>query len=410
LLVTTLLFTAFTFISGYLLFTNGEYTGLLMDEHFNGALGTAILLIVSFLFFLFREKKSWIPPLFTGALVLTNAFALYTGHQGGSLTHGRNFLTEYTALMNNPKAVEELRSDSLVFLYEDMIEPILESRCAGCHNSLRAKGGISVSSLTALYQKGESGKRAVVHSLADSSELYRRLILPDSLDDHMPPAGKTPLERKEIQLIKYWINAGARSEMPLVNLPDSVTNMLVIPLSTAIKKYRFDLVRTQLNREKTTEELIALASDIEMVIRPDSLAEGDLYMLSNKFPPVTFTGKKLLELKPYFELFSKVSVASSEIDDADLYFFTNMTNLQELYLQKTKVQGQGLLYLSKLPRLEKLNLSFTGTDDKLLLELLRFPALKEVYLYGTKVSYPVIQAVQAYKPELKIYTEEGPYF
>ena len=410
LFVATILLTGLTFLSGFLLYANGEYSGFLIDQHFNGALITFLLLALSFLLFQRKENNRIFNNLALLALLGSNGFALFTGHQGGSLTHGRNFLTEYVPMITQPEEVEAMHRDSLEFLYEDMIQPILESKCAGCHSTLRSKGGLSVSSLQDLFKKGESGKIPVIHSAADSSELYRRLILPDSLDEHMPPAGKTPLDRKEIQLIKYWIDAGANENMSLADVPDSITNMLVTPLSTAIRKYNFDMTRSRLSQEKIEEELTALSAYLEMVVKPDSLSEGSLFMLSNKFPPVTFTTKKLLELKPYLDMFSKVSVASSDIDDADLYFFGNMTNLKELYLQKTKVKGQGLVYLSKLPHLEVLNLSFTGTDDKMLLELMQFPALKEVYLYGTQVSYPVIQAVKAYKPELKIHTEEGPYF
>ena len=41
------------------------------------------------------------------------------------------------------------------------------------------------------------------------SELFRRVTLPPSDDDAMPPQGKRPLSANEIKLIELWIAAGA---------------------------------------------------------------------------------------------------------------------------------------------------------------------------------------------------------
>jgi hypothetical protein len=129
-----------------------------------------------------------------------------------------------------------------------------------------------------------------------------------------------------------------------------------------------------------------------------------------KFPPAPLTNDQFRELKPYYEIFSRISLTSSGIDDAGLYYIGQMTNLKELYLQKTKLNGSGLVYLQKLENLEVLNLSFTQTDDKAALDLLNFPNLKKVYLYRTNTSKEVIDALTRYKPELEILQEEGPYF
>jgi hypothetical protein len=109
-------------------------------------------------------------------------------------------------------------------------------------------------------------------------------------------------------------------------------------------------------------------------------------------------------------VFSRVSLASSGIDDAGLYYIGQMVNVRELYLQKTALEGPGILYLQKLPKLEVLNLSFTGIDDKAALDLLKFPSLREVYLYRTNTSMQVIEALRKYRPEVRFLVEEGPYF
>ena len=86
-----------------------------------------------------------------------------------------------------------------------------------------------------------------------------------------------------------------------------------------------------------------------------------------------------------------------------------MTNLKELYLQKTALNGQGLVYLKNLESLETLNLSFTQTNDATILEVLKFPSLNQVYLFGSQVSTQVIHALRANQPSRQFLLEEGPY-
>jgi hypothetical protein len=44
------------------------------------------------------------------------------------------------------------------------------------------------------------------------------------------------------------------------------------------------------------------------------------------------------------------------------------------------------------------------------IDLLKIPNLEEVYLYRTKATRQVTDALQKNKPGMKIYLQEGPYF
>jgi uncharacterized membrane protein len=410
LLLSASLFTLISIASGYILFASGEYSGSLMDEHFNGALITGCLLLLTCMLFIYQPSGS---PGFLIGLFITNSAAFYTGHQGGNLTHGEDYLTEYLPLIGVENVIYQ--SDTTQYLYEDIIKPVFEAKCAGCHATLRAKGKFSVSTYEDLLKVGESGKMPLTHYKPAESELLVRILMPDSLTDHMPPAGKTPLDEIEIKLLEYWIANGATQKQGLVDssASDSTQNeitLLVNQLEPALKKYRFNVFKAKRNAEILEAELGELAVDMEVDIKRDTKTEGDLYTLSAKFPPAPFGSKKLSQLKPYLDLFTKVSLVSSEIDDSDLYVIGQMNNLQELYLQKSKLNGSGLIQLSRLNNLEILNLSFTEVDDKALLDIIKFPALKEVYTYSTKTTKDVIIALQKYKPALQIHAEEGPYF
>ncbi len=395
-------------VSGYFLYASGEYSGFLIDQHYKGAVFTGVFTFVAIALYLMHTKAKGYYPIYITSLVMVNLAAVYTGHQGGSITHGPNYMTEYFPMINaSDESMDQ--KDSLVFVYEDIIDPILQTKCAGCHNQMRAKGKLSVTEYAELFKKGESGHQAVVINQPSGSELYKRIMMPDSLDEHMPPAGKAPLESKEIEIIKFWIANGASANMKISSINDSAAIELIHQLEPGLKKYHFNLAKSKLTALEMEEELKQVAVELEIEIKRDEAAEGNLFVLSNTFPPVPFDGKKLKELKPYLDLFSKVSLVSSEIDDSDLYWIAQMSNLKELYLQKTKLKGNSLIQLSKLDNLEVLNLSYTETDDKALIDLIKFPKLKEVFIYSTKTSKDVIIAIQKYKPELKIHAEEGPY-
>jgi hypothetical protein len=92
-------------------------------------------------------------------------------------------------------------ADSPVF--EKDILPIIKSRCADCHNSEAAKGGLDLSSIAGVRKGGESGESAVVESLEDSM-LW---IMIEGGD--MPPEGKAPLSKSEKEMIRRWISSGA---------------------------------------------------------------------------------------------------------------------------------------------------------------------------------------------------------
>lgn len=409
ILVAAALSTLVAIISGFLLFSSGDYTGRLLSQHFwIGVVTGACILITVALYFIYRA----VPRLYVfyfGALLLSNAAVAYTSHLGGSLTHGEDYLTEYFPLIVS-KVKSEDKPESEMLLYEDMIYPVFEAKCISCHNNDRSKGEFSMSSFQNMLKGGESGHPGIVPGNTDSSELYKRIILPEGDDDRMPPEGKTPLTDYETQLIKFWVNKGAKTEMRVQDVRnDTAINSAVINVMPDLQRYRRRLQIAALKDKETQSELDTLAKKLNILIGKDSLSDENYYMLSMKFPPSRFTGNQLRELAPYSDVFSKISLVSSGIEDEGLYHIGHMTNLRALYLQKTNLDGSGLIHLKNLDKLEILNLSYTKVDDKAVLDLLKIPNLKEVYLFQTKASVDVVKALQEYKPGLRILMEEGPY-
>ena len=92
------------------------------------------------------------------------------------------------------------------------IRPILSNRCLKCHgpDEKERQAGLRLDARDGAFAKLESGKVAVVANKPDGSELLRR-ITSNNPDDRMPPTGHgKPLEAREVELFRAWIQQGAK--------------------------------------------------------------------------------------------------------------------------------------------------------------------------------------------------------
>ncbi|MBI3209488.1 MAG: hypothetical protein HYZ37_11390 [Candidatus Solibacter usitatus] len=88
--------------------------------------------------------------------------------------------------------------------FDRQVAPILKRRCLACHNQQLNNGGISFQDRASLLKSGRHG-RLVVPGKPDESYLLRTLSHKDEIK--MPPG--IPLSRKEILVIRKWIEQGA---------------------------------------------------------------------------------------------------------------------------------------------------------------------------------------------------------
>ena len=103
-----------------------------------------------------------------------------------------------------------LQADDPVDFRRD-IRPILSNNCFLCHgpDPKNRKGDLRLDTKEDAFKKID-GKQAFVPGKPEQSEALRRILTNDA-DDHMPPAksGKK-LTPKQIELIRKWIQQGAR--------------------------------------------------------------------------------------------------------------------------------------------------------------------------------------------------------
>jgi hypothetical protein len=161
------------------------------------------------------------PPQAYGiSLLATLGVLAVAGHLGASLTHGRDYLTQYApaplrALLGakaTPAATPKATTDSTQQpVFSSLIHPILERRCSACHGPEKHKGDLSVESYDALLKGGKDGP-VLIAGKALGSPMIHRVLLPLNDDDHMPPDGKPQPTLAEIAVLQWWIERGAPAD------------------------------------------------------------------------------------------------------------------------------------------------------------------------------------------------------
>ncbi len=93
--------------------------------------------------------------------------------------------------------------------FQKQIKPLLESACVHCHSEKSSKGDLILTTLEAAVKGGENGT-SLVPGNPEKSPLYSTTILSESEDDVMPPKKEGLLAKEQSELLKRWIQQGAK--------------------------------------------------------------------------------------------------------------------------------------------------------------------------------------------------------
>lgn len=180
---------------GWLLAEADGYEGALLAWHRWTGVGAAVLTLPLLVTHLMKKRRAYL--LLLGA---TMGLTVIAGHFGGSLTHGRGFLTEHAPGWLKISSNKDAPADGAL--------RVLDTYCVGCHGEEKHKAGLRLDSREAILAGGESGP-AVVPGEPEESRLLQRMSLPLDDDDHMPPDGNPQPAPEEVQLVHEWILEGA---------------------------------------------------------------------------------------------------------------------------------------------------------------------------------------------------------
>lgn len=116
------------------------------------------------------------------------------------------------ALQGYLAAAEPAAPAGPVSYYRD-IRPIFAQNCQGCHQPAKASGGYVMTSHPALLKKGDSEEAPIVVGKPEESLVVTQITSQDGKPPLMP-RGKDPLTEQQVNLIKKWIEQGAKDDTP----------------------------------------------------------------------------------------------------------------------------------------------------------------------------------------------------
>ena len=385
---------------GWFLGDNGYYFESQIDIHkWSGIAFVSICFIIWLLRYInFRFTKS-----FNRSVNLTSIILLtITGHFGGEMTHGQNYLFEnlpYTQKKISVTTLSETKrsnNDSL-FVYEDLIHPVLEEKCIACHNQNLASGGLNMSSIETMIKGGNSGA-GIQNGNPFKSLIYKRVSFPHDHPKFMPPTG-VPLSYDQIATLEWWIDNGAEKQMPVTLTRNDPKTLRLMEL-----QYGLDL------REKTFLETLTLSSPSKEDLKS---IEGEEYIWrflnpEQSFLDLKFTKKKieindLLKVQSIKNNITWLNLADCMLNDNHLSYISNFPNLTRLKIQNNPlVTNKGIEALQKLEHLTELNLYGTRVSNNTLITLGQMKSLKKLFVWNTRITDKDIADFKALHPDVEV--------
>jgi len=97
------------------------------------------------------------------------------------------------------------------------VKPIVNKHCISCHGGVKQSGGFSLLFEEEAKGNTTSGAPAIIPGHPDKSEMILRLLSNDP--EERMPYEKDPLSHDEIQILKTWIQQGAKWDTHWTYIP-----------------------------------------------------------------------------------------------------------------------------------------------------------------------------------------------
>lgn len=387
LLSSTVLLTLLTSISGFFLGKGVGENGDLLIWHqwLGGALG-----LFAAIWYALNRTSYRAAMMLKVLQVMIVGLVLGTGHYGGMVTHGEDFLA-----LPIEKRAREIPENPLI--YQDVVNRILDDKCVSCHNPNKKKGELLMTSLEGLLAGGEVGN-TLVPGNSEESELIRRIRLPMEDEEHMPPEGKTPLEADEIRILERWIALGASDTLRLNQLEPSE------PLTELLQKR----VAPDPTEHWKTLPLVAdstlntLASDYVTIRR---MAAGSQAVSVNVYKAPVYDPKQVTNLKPIAQNIVQMDVSGLPIGTEEVGLMASCSNLEWLEIDQTPITDAEVDTLKVLSKLSLLKIYGTRISDQSLAVFERMDALRKLFIWDTEIGPETLADFQ--KEHTNLHLEMG---
>ncbi len=408
---------------GYLLSLGGGYDTEILEEHQWQGIGVAALAWVAWVAKSdrFSNRIPLASLLYTPALVVSVLLLMIAGHHGGALTHGSDYLTQYTpepfrTLAGVPPrkeieiAIKPIADVNQALVYEQVVNPILQARCVQCHNAQKSKGDLRFDTAEMLKKGGEDGP-VFVAGKGLESQMVKRCLLPLEDDDHMPPKGKTQLTDSQVAILTWWIDQGASFDKKVADLKiiDSVKPALAELGAGQSGGPRVAATPTGPAPEAEVLTMKVPVADPKALVAARStgllvmpLSKEQNQLEASAVNVKTFGDANAATLPALSEQLVWLKLSNTAITDVTLTQVAKLKNLHKLHLEQTKITDAGLKNLKGLQHLAYLNLYGTSVSDAGLTELTGLKNLRTLYLWQTKVTPTGLAQLKNALPQIEI--------
>jgi uncharacterized membrane protein len=393
-----------TVVLGYLHFAEGGFDGPAANAH--RLYGTSVAVAAVLVWWLRAKRASAPAALHLAAGVLVLVLVTLTGHYGGNLTHGSAYLVEFAPAPLRALAGLGARREPVTDLaaadpYLDIVQPLLQQRCGTCHNADKREASFSIATHASTLAGGDTAS-AVVPGNTAASELYYRITLPPDDEAFMPAEGKTPLTARQVEVLRWWIDAGAPA--------GTTIGQLAIPVETAsLLSAELGLGGPPPQPSRTSGATIAadpaiLSALAEAGFLVRQVAQSDPRLIVSVYSPGTAIGPDpIAALLAAAEHIVELDLQAGSIEDRHLVDFVRFSQLRRLRLAKNRVTDRGLRHLEALERLEQLNLiENPGVTDAGIDALARITTLQTLYVWQTRISAEGVSRLRAQRPDLAV--------
>ena len=383
--------------TGWLLGADGGYDENLLFNHRWMAVAFTITSIL--LYAVKRFKTNWSKKLYLPIFLLVLFLISVTGHYGGNMTHGEDYLF----LEESSEVVIENIDEAKV--YAEVITPILEAKCISCHNPKKAKGGLLLTNQKDILAGGDTGSPLDTLPNKNNTLLLHRIHLPIDEEEHMPPKGKVQLTSNELALLEWWIENQHCFDCLVKELPQEERMAAILE-----------------SLEHDTSSIAVLAKEAETVplewlqnVRSRGISIQTLSK-QNQLLAVSMAGSDSLStedfeiLEDYANNVVELDLGFTNMDDGLMKYIKPFENLLKLKLSHTKITDVGVEGISDFELLESLNLYGTQVSDKIVTRLKKNENLTQIYLWNTDITPKGIAILQQNSPQLQVQNIDADIF
>ncbi len=396
-------------IAGLFISLDGSYDGDTLMWHRRLGMAVAILASLAYLARASSTNAKHLRTTYVGLLAALFLAISIGGHMGGQLTHGAGYLTRYmpdglrslvgVAPQAEPgggaHAGEEAAERDLSSTYTAAIRPILNDRCMPCHTD--GEGGLYLDTPGGIMDGGDTAV-AVVPGNPARSEIIRRITLPLSHGDHMPPEEEAQLTIPEAALLHWWIENGAEFEQPIADAPlPSAIHAIFQSLGIDPDA---DALAPAPDVPAADPAALEAAHAAGLTVSP--IAADGPFLQARCTSTANCGAAQLTALRPLARQVAWLDLRGAPIDDASLSVVSELEHLTRLHLERTSITDGALAHLQGLQRLEYLNLYGTDVSDDGIARLAELPALQAVFLWQTGVTEVGAQSLREARPGVEV--------